>query len=66
MIDYRNSIEEICKVHGVTVTKDQVEEINTALNDLITDDVANMGISEADADAMISDNFWTYVREYLP
>lgn len=65
MIDYRDSIKSVCKEHDTIISKNEVEEINDALNDLITDYVTNDDMDETDADEIISEDFWSYVREYL-
>lgn len=65
MTDYRDSIKFVCEEHDIVISKDKVEEINDALNDLITDYVANDDMDETDADKIISEDFWGYVREYM-
>ena len=65
MIDYRDSIKDVCKEHDTTISKEEIEEINDALNALITDYVNNDGMDEESADEIISENFWSYVREYI-
>lgn len=65
MIDYRDSIKSVCEEHDTIISKDKVEEINDALNDLITDYVTNDDMDETDADKIISENFWDYVRECM-
>ena len=65
MIDYRKSIVEVANVHGETVSDEEVEETNAALNALIDDYIVEDDMTEADADALITDNFWDYVRDIL-
>lgn len=65
MTDYRDSIKFVCEEHDIVISKDKVEEINDALNDLITDYVTNNDMDETDADKIISEDFWGYVREYM-
>lgn len=65
MTDYRNSIKFVCEEHDIVISKDKVEEINDALNDLIADYVTNDDMDETDADKIISEDFWGYVREYM-
>lgn len=65
MTDYRDSIKFVCEEHDIVISKDKVEEINDALNDLITDYVTNDDMNETDADKIISEDFWGYVREYM-
>jgi hypothetical protein len=65
MTDYRDSIKFVCEEHDIVISKDKVEEINDALNDLITDYVTNDDMDETDADKIISEDFWGYVREYM-
>ena len=49
MTDYRDSIKFVCEEHDIVISKDKVEEINDALNDLITDYVTNDDMDETDA-----------------
>lgn len=65
MTDYRDSIKFVCEEHDIEISKDKVEEINDALNDLIADYVTNDDMDETDADKIISEDFWGYVREYM-
>lgn len=65
MTDYRDSIKFVCEEHDIEISKDKVVEINDALNDLITDYVTNDDMDETDADKIISEDFWGYVREYM-
>lgn len=65
MLDYRDSIKNVCEVHNTVISKNQMNEINDALNALITDYVVNDGIDEAEADEIISEDFWDYIREYI-
>lgn len=65
MTGYRDSIKFVCEEHDIVISKDKVEEINDALNDLITDYVTNDDMDETDADKIISEDFWGYVREYM-
>jgi hypothetical protein len=65
MTDYRDSIKFVCEEHDIVISKDKVEEINDALNDLIADYVTNDDMDETDADKIISEDFWGYVREYM-
>lgn len=65
MTDYRDSIKFVCEEHDIVISKNKVEEINDALNDLIADYVTNDDMDETDADKIISEDFWGYVREYM-
>lgn len=65
MTDYRDSIKFVCEEHDIEISKDKVVEINDALNDLIADYVTNDDMDETDADKIISEDFWGYVREYM-
>lgn len=65
MLDYRDSIKNACEVHNTVISKNQIDDINDALNALITDYVVNDDMDEEEADKIISENFWDYIREYI-
>ena len=65
MIDYRDSIKNVCEEHNTVISKNQIDDINDALNALITDYVVNDDMDEEEADEIISENFWNYIREYI-
>lgn len=65
MEDFKEDIKSVCAEHGRKISEEEAEEINTALNDLVTDYVANDDMDEDEAISMISDNFWDFVRNML-
>lgn len=65
MLDYRDSIKNVCEEHNTVISKNQIDDINDALNALITDYVVNDDMDEEEADEIISENFWDYIREYI-
>lgn len=65
MLDYRDSIKNACEVHNTVISKNQIDDINDALNALITDYVVNDDMDDEEADKIISENFWDYIREYI-
>lgn len=65
MIDYKESIVEVSKVHGLILPDAEVEEINDALNTLLDDYISEYDMTEEEADDSISNDFWNIVREMI-